>query len=129
MSSGSGSGPSSHKRAVLVFFESISRLEDFYAFIRANPLGYEVAIITETTSELDKEGNIAAAVNSGRVTLLTKAFGRGTDFICYDEQLQFNGGIHVLQTFFSFNQSEEVQIKGRTALLDKGTRDRLVWCC
>jgi hypothetical protein len=47
--------------------------------------------------------------------LLTKAFGRGTDFICYDEQLQFNGGIHVLQTFFSFNQSEEVQIKGRTA--------------
>jgi hypothetical protein len=58
MSSGSGSGPSSHKRAVLVFFESISRLEDFYAFIRANPLGYEVAIITETTSELDKEGNL-----------------------------------------------------------------------
>jgi hypothetical protein len=54
-------------------------------------------------------------VTAGRITLLTRAFGRGTDFICYDDRLQQNGGIHVIQTFFSFIKSEEVQIKGRTA--------------
>ncbi|CAF4373606.1 unnamed protein product, partial [Rotaria sp. Silwood2] len=49
----------------------------------------------------------------GKVTLLTRAFGRGTDFICRNQQLLANGGIHVLQTFFSEEISEEYQIMGR----------------
>ena len=58
---------------------------------------------------------IRQAVTSGSLTLLTKVFGRGTDFICYDEKLQASGGVHVLQTFVSEEYSEETQVKGRTA--------------
>jgi preprotein translocase subunit SecA len=103
-----------YQKAVLVFFETLPRLNEFYKFAKRS-LGPHAAKITEETSALDKEGNISAAVTSGRITLLTRAFGRGTDFICYDDRLQANGGIHVIQTFFSFNKSEEIQIKGRTA--------------
>lgn len=42
-------------------------------------------------------------------------FGRGTDFICYDDQLIACGGVHVISTFVSEQRSEEVQLKGRTA--------------
>ncbi|CAF4601763.1 unnamed protein product, partial [Rotaria sp. Silwood2] len=51
----------------------------------------------------------------GKVTLLTRTFGRGIDFLCSNKHLLAKGGIHVLQTFFSEELSEEVQIKGRTA--------------
>jgi hypothetical protein len=46
---------------------------------------------------------------------LTKPFGRGTDFITRDETLNNNGGLHLIQTFYSDSESEEVQIKGRVA--------------
>jgi hypothetical protein len=63
---------------VFVFFESITRLDEFYTFAFAQrPLGGQLAKITEETSELEKEDNIAAAVSSGRVPSLTRAFGRG----------------------------------------------------
>jgi len=51
----------------------------------------------------------------GQVTLTTAVFGRGTDFFCNDPKLRKNGGVHVLQTFFSLDKAEEVQIQGRTA--------------
>jgi hypothetical protein len=69
---------SDSKRAVFVFFESITRLDEFYTFAFAQrPLGGQLAKITQETSELEKEDNIAAAVSSGRVPSLTRAFGRG----------------------------------------------------
>ena len=37
----------------------------------------------------------------GYVTLLTREYGRGTDFISYDDNVNNNGGVHVLQTFLS----------------------------
>lgn len=36
-------------------------------------------------------------------------------FFCKDETVQKNGGIHVIQAFFSDDPSEEIQIQGRTA--------------
>ncbi len=53
--------------------------------------------------------------NPGSVTLLTKLFGRGIDFVVRDKNMNANRGIHVLQTFLSEELSEETQIKGRTA--------------
>jgi hypothetical protein len=42
------------------------------------------------------------------ITLLTKSFGRGTDFITRDYKLNSNGGLHLIQTFYSDSESEEV---------------------
>jgi len=106
-----------YARSVLVFFETTKKLKDFLnspAMIRTKSEG-KVRILTENTLPVDREGIIAYAVNSGSITLLGREFGRGTDFICYDERLIDCGGIHVIQTFVSEAVSEETQIKGRTA--------------
>jgi preprotein translocase subunit SecA len=49
---------------------------------------------------------------------MTRSFGRGTDFIAFDESIfgkNNDGGLHVIQTFLSLENSEEKQIQGRTA--------------
>ncbi|CAF1144264.1 unnamed protein product [Adineta ricciae] len=83
------------KRSILVFFESEERLLEFY--------------------NCDRLASMKHLLLRGKVTLLTRTFGRGTDFICRNQQVLANGGIHVLQTFFSKELSEEYQIMGRGA--------------
>ena len=103
------------KRAVLVFFESTPKLMAFYRSLEMQDIKERVKLITEEVSSVDKDGLIRQAVTSGSITLLTREFGRGTDFICYDDKLLASGGVHVVQTFVSDELSEETQIKGRTA--------------
>jgi hypothetical protein len=62
----------------------------------------------------DKKNKILAATQKNAITLITKEYGRGIDFICRDKELNESGGVHVLQTFFSDDISEETQIQGRT---------------
>ena len=97
-----------------MFFESTEKLQKFYTSPELNrsELKERVRIMTEETLDLDKESIIRQAVCSNTITLLSRAFGRGTDFICYDERLEATGGVHVLQTFISEDISEETQIKG-----------------
>ncbi|CAF4640605.1 unnamed protein product [Rotaria socialis] len=108
-------GISSGERAVLVFFESEKKLNEFRDSKALALLKDYVFCLTEQTSLEEKESRIKSATVSGRVTLFTRTFGRGTDFICYDQTVLSNGGTHVIQTFLSEEISEEVQIKGRTA--------------
>ena len=77
--------------------------------------GDNVQYITDGASSKEKDVFIKSAAISGRINLLTRSFGRGTDFICNDQTVIDNGGIHVIQTFLSEELSEETQIKGRTA--------------
>jgi hypothetical protein len=71
--------------------------------------------MTPKTEADDRKGLIAQAATIGNIMLLTREFGRGNDFVCYDEVLNKKGGVHVIQTFVSVIKSEEAQIKGRTA--------------
>jgi hypothetical protein len=105
------------QRAVLVFFENEKELMEFYKSSACEHLksGDNVQYITEGASSQEKDIFIKSAAISGRINLLTRSFGRGTDFICNDQVVMDNGGIHVLQTFLSEELSEETQIKGRTA--------------
>lgn len=103
------------KRAVLVFFESTAKLQAFYHSRELADIKDQVRVMTEEVSAVDKEALIRQAVTSGSVTLLSREFGRGTDFICYDDRLIASGGVHVIQTFVSEELAEETQIKGRTA--------------
>ncbi|CAF1621850.1 unnamed protein product [Rotaria sp. Silwood1] len=99
-------------RAILVFFESEEKLITFYNSSELSSIKHDVQIITEKVSVKERELCIKRAATVGKVTLLTRTFGRGTDFICRNQQLLLNGGIHVLQTFFSEELSEEYQIMG-----------------
>jgi hypothetical protein len=108
-------GISSGERAVLVFFDSEKKLNEFRDSKVLDSLKSYAFCLTEQTSLEEKESRIKSATVSGRVTLFTRTFGRGTDFICYDQSVLSNGGTHVIQTFLSQEISEEVQIKGRTA--------------
>jgi len=75
----------------------------------------EIRIINTKTSSQDKERIIQNSTNLKQITLLTKEFGRGTDFVTRDDLVLANGGVYVIQTFLSEQESEEFQIKGRTA--------------
>lgn len=105
----------SDKRAVLVFFETEKRLKEFYLSKALEPIKSSVVHLTEEASSEEKEIIVKRATGSGQVTLFTRIFGRGTDFICYDPAVARNDGVHVIQTFLSEEVSEEIQIKGRTA--------------
>lgn len=45
---------------------------------------------------------------------MTASFGRGTDFKVFDPKVNGAGGVHIIQTFLSEDEAEEIQIKGRT---------------
>ncbi|CAF4874529.1 unnamed protein product, partial [Rotaria sp. Silwood1] len=97
------------------YFNTIKREIDARLVGKVEEIKETVAILTEEASLEEKETLIKRATTSGQVTLLTRIFGRGTNFICYDQSVILNGGVHVIQTFLSEELSEEVQIKGRTA--------------
>ncbi|CAL6013590.1 Helicase-related_protein [Hexamita inflata] len=102
---------------VLVFFESSAKLDKFYksAEFQKTRKRNRVQTLTENNSAADKESIVKNSVQPETISLFTREFGRGTDFICYDKNIDRLGGVHVIQTFFSDELSEEKQIKGRTA--------------
>lgn len=110
-------GTSAQKRAVLVFFDDGVKLKKFSDFARKTleEKGYKVQLMTELDTPFERNSHIRGAVTAGTITLSVKDLGRGTDFVCYDSKLDGSGGIHVIQTFFSGEKSEEIQIQGRTA--------------
>eukprot|EP01090_Pellita_catalonica_P021864 TRINITY_DN8299_c0_g1_i1.p1 TRINITY_DN8299_c0_g1~~TRINITY_DN8299_c0_g1_i1.p1 ORF type:complete len:571 (-),score=129.57 TRINITY_DN8299_c0_g1_i1:14-1606(-) len=102
-------------RPVLVFFETEQKLR---SFLDSKPFAAyrdSAAVMTETLDGASKTYAIDRASEKGRITLLTRTFGRGTDFKIRDSKLSENGGIHVIQTFLSEEISEETQIQGRSA--------------
>jgi hypothetical protein len=103
------------KRAVMVFFESKKKLRAFYNCSPLNSYRDDIVEMSEDTDEREKEMRILRAPTQGQITLLTKSYGRGTDFICEDPVVINNGGVHVVQTFLSEELSEETQIQGRTS--------------
>jgi hypothetical protein len=102
-------------RAVLVFFETESALNTFRKSSHMAKYFGCTKVMTPETEPDDRRGLIAQAATKGNIMLLTREFGRGNDFVCYDKALNGNGGVHVIQTFVSEIRSEEAQIKGRTA--------------
>ncbi|CAF0990699.1 unnamed protein product [Brachionus calyciflorus] len=105
------------KRAVLVLFYKIETLNSFFASpqMEAYRVNDDVKILKEDVTLNDKIYLIQKTTTSGKITLLTRSFGRGIDFIFSSRSMLNNGGVHVIQTFFSDDPSEEIQIMGRTA--------------
>ena len=75
------------ERAVIVFFESKKSLVDFYhsnAF--ANVKEFAKTLTEEDNLTLaEKDKFVKDVTRSGMISLITKSFGRGTDFVCRDD--------------------------------------------
>ncbi|XP_058819849.1 uncharacterized protein LOC131682418 [Topomyia yanbarensis] len=113
------------KRSVLVFFESDLQLNQFHAeysgqFDRLN-------ILTENTDAKQTQQFIDEAGVAKTITLATRGMGRGVDYKS-SVSIEKHGGLHVIQTFFSLDVKEEVQIKGRTARKDNRGSYELIVC-
>jgi hypothetical protein len=103
-----GSGRSG--RPVIVFFENLAVLEEFYS--RPSVERLQPLRLDERVSSASRPSVVSRAVSHRVVTLVTRDFGRGTDFMCGDTKINSRGGVHVIQTFVSDEISEEKQIQG-----------------
>ena len=109
-------GSTNTKRPVLIFFEANGELQAFCdAYGCGMKDGCQCLILNEKLTINEKRKVIKDSCQLNTVTLCTKIFGRGIDFIVTDDRVNDLGGPHVIQTFFSDDISEEIQIKGRTA--------------
>ena len=106
---------------IIVFFYDNSELKNFaqsrtFQDSEIGKIGH-VKVLNEQCSYNEKEQIICEACNLNAITLATRIFGRGTDFQVIDDQIESDliGGPHVIQTFFSQEIAEEIQIQGRTA--------------
>ena len=101
------------QRSVMVFFESKQTLYEFFNWEKLKPIKRSIQVITEELtggSPDEKAMFIKRATQAGQITLLTSVFGRGTDFVVLDHNVIENGGVHVIQAFFSEEYSQEVSL-------------------
>jgi len=62
--------------------------------------------------------SVIQAIRRWQITLVTRSYGRGTDFVCRDQGLVQKGGVHIIVTFFPEDESENKQLFGRTCRQD-----------
>lgn len=102
-------------RAVIVFFSDATKLNEFESSSFYRRLGRKKTKLTEDMEAAEKDFVIKKPATAGQLTICSGVFGRGTDFFCKDKKVQENGGVHIIQTFLSAEESEEIQVQGRTA--------------
>jgi len=105
------------QRSVIVFFRDVKELNAFRDSSYFTRYKDTAGVLTEITASTrdERENIIKAATRQGMITLASRTYGRGTDFKIFDDRMEDCGGMHVLQTFFSRDLSEFIQIQGRCA--------------
>ena len=107
---------------MLVVFRDQARMNAFALDLQSrkieNPHWKPPLQLSDMLSESERESVVIKAARPYAVTLMTRAYGRGTDFACRDSALVKNGGVHVILTFVPDDRSEEKQICGRTCRQD-----------
>ena len=58
------------------------------------------------------------AMQEGSISLVTRSFARGTDFVILEKKVTELGGVHLIATSMPEDKSEQVQITGRVARQD-----------
>ena len=93
-------------RPVIIFFSSINELNDFFTSTAYKEKGDKGAIaLTELHDPHTRKNRIGLATIARQRTLMTDSFGRGTDFIVLNKDINQRGGVHVIQAFLSLDES------------------------
>jgi len=100
---------------VLIFFENMPNMNSFFLSNEFQPYRNDTITIDEKNTEQAVKERIFSATRPNVITLLTKVFGRGFDFVVGDKAVLEAGGVHVIQTYISEEESEAKQTEGRTA--------------
>ena len=101
-------GTNQGHRSVIVFFKDLEKLKEFERSDRFLNSVKNYSPLPEHNDDREKESIVSKATVAKMVTLSTKSFGRGTDFICRDPEVENNGGVHVICTFVPELQTEFV---------------------
>ncbi|EDS36937.1 helicase conserved C-terminal domain containing protein [Culex quinquefasciatus] len=112
-------------RSVLVIFDAEETVDAFMHHF-ADQLD-RLNILTINTDLDKKEKYITESGVAKTITLTTREMGRGVDYKT-SVAVEKNGGVHVIQTFFSLDIKEETQIKGRTARKDNRGSYEMILC-
>ena len=100
----------SQQRACLIIFEYIQQANDMFILLKNYPEFKNNNIIVYSK---DEESNfLSKELNIGDIILSTNLAGRGTD-IKLSSNLEVNGGLHVILTFFPESKRIELQALGR----------------
>jgi hypothetical protein len=102
-------------RPILIFFKGPRELNEFFNCAEYQPFLKRTYNLTEEHDASVRDARIINAVEPKKITLMSSAYGRGTDFVIRNDNIKEKGGLHVIHAFLSLEESEEVQIKGRTA--------------
>ncbi|XP_015927124.3 protein translocase subunit SecA-like [Parasteatoda tepidariorum] len=113
-------------RAALIFFETDGKMKLFEQKYRNRINRLYTLTGNEKPDILEWRINESGVAQT--VTLTTRTMGRGVDYKSNDRNVEENGGVHVIQTFFSLDEKEETQIKGRTARKDNKGSYELILC-
>ena len=109
-------------RAALIVHKNTKRVQEFQDYlknIQRNQAQFKLPeLLTEMIPDSDRAAIISRAISQYKITQMTHLFGRGIDFICRDNALIKNGGVHVILAFYPKNLVDEIQIKGRTCRQD-----------
>lgn len=106
---------SSKGRPVMIFFKTRIDMMHVYQSEKVKAYLNDCCFINEDEEEHIRDSTIRLAGRRGRVTFMTSYFSRGTDFRIEDKALIEAGGFHVIQTYISKDESDYVQVYGRTA--------------
>jgi preprotein translocase subunit SecA len=85
-------------------------MNSFYFSKWFKSLSHNAMILSEKNDFNEIKKCIDMATCYGRITISTRAFARGIDFVVEEKKVRDAGGVHVIQTFTCENVSESVHI-------------------
>jgi preprotein translocase subunit SecA len=102
-----GKNGAQNARACLVIFENEKALKEFQLSVHCQEIRSQIKIIAESSGVEQAAQIIKLSTRQAAITLMTRNFGRGTDFSCKDDRVNNNGGVAIIQTFLSESYSED----------------------